>query len=499
MLLKRPWRYGAIKPHQAKTHSSRISPCTVSGFVVILLCVGGAWGGSRLIEPPARQSLWRYGFGTPVNFYDDDVNCGGFNTHHVVNNGLCGVCGDAWDSPQPRDHEAGGKISPNPLPVRAYQKGSFISVAVDSSADLLGKYEFRLCKLNTGRDTPTQDCFDQTRLTIREAEFGQSYQIGQSGGLVSLHLQLPDTLVCSHCILQWRHVTGYKINRQNCVQCGTEPPKCTFCKGCGSQEWYQGCVDIAVYDTVGTHPALAGVRTQQELKDQWEATLAAYNNCTCPSGNSVSGSTKTSSSPNDNTINNSYPYPESTSPTVSRTTVSVVTSLPATTASNGNQGSSGQIQPVTTPSSQTVTTSNNNNVGNTGSQVTIPATTSNAGGTTQHRTFKPPAVVTNPSKPTLNPGNGFNSGGYRPVFNNQWTNQWARPQHSVCYIPHRAPPYMRNARRWCAQNCPHRRVYCNYYVCRPVACSNPTQTRRTAQRNFSWLLPFLFMDGLELR
>ena len=34
---------------------------------------------SRLIEPPSRPSLWRYGFGTAVNFDDEEVNCGGFD------------------------------------------------------------------------------------------------------------------------------------------------------------------------------------------------------------------------------------------------------------------------------------------------------------------------------------------------------------------------------------------------------------------------------------
>ena len=81
-------------------------------------------------------------------------------------------------------------------------------VAVESTSDLAGRYEFRLCKVDRSSVTPGQDCFDRTPLAIRESELGQSYRIGQSGGLLSLHLVLPDRLTCAHCILQWRHVTG---------------------------------------------------------------------------------------------------------------------------------------------------------------------------------------------------------------------------------------------------------------------------------------------------
>ena len=49
-------------------------------LVVTVTCsVNTAHAGSRLIEPPSRPSLWRYGFGTAVNFNDDEVMCGGYD------------------------------------------------------------------------------------------------------------------------------------------------------------------------------------------------------------------------------------------------------------------------------------------------------------------------------------------------------------------------------------------------------------------------------------
>ena len=31
----------------------------------------------RLVEPPSRSSMWRYGFNTPHNYDDNAINCGG--------------------------------------------------------------------------------------------------------------------------------------------------------------------------------------------------------------------------------------------------------------------------------------------------------------------------------------------------------------------------------------------------------------------------------------
>jgi small-conductance mechanosensitive channel len=34
-------------------------------------------GQGRLLSPPGRSSLWRFGFGTPVNYNDNALSCGG--------------------------------------------------------------------------------------------------------------------------------------------------------------------------------------------------------------------------------------------------------------------------------------------------------------------------------------------------------------------------------------------------------------------------------------
>lgn len=35
-------------------------------------------GHGRMLEPPMRSSAWRYGFPTPKNYNDNELNCGGF-------------------------------------------------------------------------------------------------------------------------------------------------------------------------------------------------------------------------------------------------------------------------------------------------------------------------------------------------------------------------------------------------------------------------------------
>lgn len=41
----------------------------------------------RLVLPPNRASLWRFGYNSPPNYDDDGMNCGGFYRQYSVNRG----------------------------------------------------------------------------------------------------------------------------------------------------------------------------------------------------------------------------------------------------------------------------------------------------------------------------------------------------------------------------------------------------------------------------
>ncbi|XP_030761831.1 uncharacterized protein LOC115886703 isoform X2 [Sitophilus oryzae] len=65
-------------------------------------------GHGRLMDPPARNSMWRFGFPNPVNYNDNELYCGGYSVQWEQNGGKCGICGDAYHLEEPRPHEAGG-------------------------------------------------------------------------------------------------------------------------------------------------------------------------------------------------------------------------------------------------------------------------------------------------------------------------------------------------------------------------------------------------------
>ena len=51
----------------------------------------------RLLVPPARTSAWREDpIKFTVNYDDNEMFCGGFNTQWLVNKGKCGICGESY-------------------------------------------------------------------------------------------------------------------------------------------------------------------------------------------------------------------------------------------------------------------------------------------------------------------------------------------------------------------------------------------------------------------
>ncbi|GFQ87076.1 chitin-binding type-4 domain-containing protein [Trichonephila clavata] len=44
----------------------------------------------RMVEPPARNTMWRMDFFTPENYDDTELFCGGLKVTHEDNGGKCG-------------------------------------------------------------------------------------------------------------------------------------------------------------------------------------------------------------------------------------------------------------------------------------------------------------------------------------------------------------------------------------------------------------------------
>ena len=52
--------------------------CSAVLLLLLLLLSDNVSGHGRLVEPPSRASMWRYGYSTEPDFHDNQLWCGGF-------------------------------------------------------------------------------------------------------------------------------------------------------------------------------------------------------------------------------------------------------------------------------------------------------------------------------------------------------------------------------------------------------------------------------------
>ncbi|XP_076114434.1 uncharacterized protein LOC143082581 [Mytilus galloprovincialis] len=195
------------------------------------------YGHGRLILPPGRSTMWRLGYNTPKNYNDNQVSCGGFYKQWTLNKGKCGLCGDPWDGT--RENEAGGKYATGTI-AGNYSAGNTMEVKLEITASHKGFHEFRICPVNNPSVRATQSCFDAH---ILHQPNGQT-KFDEPGavGTYAVTLVLPRDVSCTQCVLQWIWNTG---NSYGCDQNN----KC--CIGCGPQEQFYGCADIAISPASG--------------------------------------------------------------------------------------------------------------------------------------------------------------------------------------------------------------------------------------------------------
>ncbi|CAG2226630.1 unnamed protein product [Mytilus edulis] len=124
-------------------------------ITVLVAFIASVLGHGRLISPPGRSTMWRYGYNTPKNYNDNQLYCGGFNKKWAVNGGKCGVCGDPWN--EAHDNEAGGKYA-NGIVTGHFKSGQTIAVKVQVTATHLGYFEFRLCPRNSYNCDNNHNC-----------------------------------------------------------------------------------------------------------------------------------------------------------------------------------------------------------------------------------------------------------------------------------------------------------------------------------------------------
>ena len=194
-------------------------------------------GHGRLMEPPSRASMWRVGFPTKADYNDNQGWCGGQTYQHQTAGGRCGLCGDPFLD-KVKAHEAPGGIYASGIITRTYRPGQDIDVRVDLSANHKGKMEFKICPNNNVKRDPTQACMDAHPLKILPDLKTESPVTTQMGnGAYRFRVRLPRGMTCKQCILQWTYTAG-----NNYGTC----PDGTGGVGCGPQETFRACSDIAI-------------------------------------------------------------------------------------------------------------------------------------------------------------------------------------------------------------------------------------------------------------
>ncbi|XP_069102856.1 serine-rich adhesin for platelets-like, partial [Argopecten irradians] len=211
-------------------------PYVVLVFLTILHLTSGR---GKMVEPPQRSSLWRHEEwnGKPMvatNNDDGGLNCGGYWKLHEVNHHRCGICGDAWDN-KDRPNEAGGRYAQGYIARTYYHdKSKLINVTVDIEANIGGYFEFRLCPNNDITRKITQECLDKHHLVING--YGHRLYV-ERDTVYDLQLKIPEDLTCTQCVLQWKwkgsHYWGMCDDGYGGI-------------GCGDQEEYYNCADIAI-------------------------------------------------------------------------------------------------------------------------------------------------------------------------------------------------------------------------------------------------------------
>lgn len=212
-------------------------------LALIMGVVGLTKGHGRLMDPPARNSMWRFGFPNPVNYNDNELYCGGFTVQWEQNDGKCGLCGDPHHAEEPRPHEAGGLFAKGII-TRHYSVGQTIDIEVELTANHYGRFEIFICPNNNHKQEASVECFDRYPLHLAGTK-QVAFIIPEDGvkkAVFRYQVQLPAYLTCTQCVLRWIYYTG---NQWGVCKNGTHAV------GCGKSETFINCADIAITSNAG--------------------------------------------------------------------------------------------------------------------------------------------------------------------------------------------------------------------------------------------------------
>lgn len=206
---------------------------TTVALIVLLSVLDLISGHGMLMDPVNRGSRWRVDGSTPRNYNDNEQFCGGFDVQWGKNGGKCGFCGDPFDQAVPRNSELGGYYGKGVI-MKTYKQGQRTAVIAKITANHRGYFYFKICNLDNEKES--EACFD--RWTVLTSNQSAIYYLPSTNAQdFNVELDLPKSLYCNHCVLQWVYVAG-----NNWGFC----PNGSGSLGCGPQEHFMTCSDITI-------------------------------------------------------------------------------------------------------------------------------------------------------------------------------------------------------------------------------------------------------------
>ncbi|KAJ8963265.1 hypothetical protein NQ318_018732 [Aromia moschata] len=233
-----PVRTYRLPEQFARSHHQEESVLSVamhSDFLIVVaaLLLREALGHGMMLDPPNRASRWRFNASAPADYDDNQCYCGGAGNQYGVNGGKCGVCGDPYQEPHPQAHENTGKYGEGVV-VAEYASGSTIDVTIKLTANHLGHFEYSVCPLeDPDSPEPGEDCFRPLIL----ADGTSQYPVLKEQFDIKNTIKLPE-MECDRCVLRWHYTAGNSWG-----QCEDG----TYAEGCGPQETFRSCSDIAIH------------------------------------------------------------------------------------------------------------------------------------------------------------------------------------------------------------------------------------------------------------
>lgn len=201
-------------------------------LLLVVCWIGLVHSHGYLQKPPARNSMWRFGFKNPKNYGDNENFCGGAGRMRA-HGGKCGVCGDEYGKTQ--HHNDGGRYSNNII-VANYKRGQTVDIEVLLTTSHLGHFEFRVNDF-TNKKTEGDSVGKLKGYLLPVSTGGTKYLVSKWGRyLYKLRVTLPSHLTCKRCVVQWWYRGG---NNWGCDKSGCG-------KGKGSQEHFVNCADVTI-------------------------------------------------------------------------------------------------------------------------------------------------------------------------------------------------------------------------------------------------------------